>query len=156
MADAYAENRVSPLTPHIVVSNAAAAIEFYKNAFDAQELVRHPAPDGKRVMHCALTINGSMLMLCDDFPEYNGGKSNTPESLSGSPVTLHLQVSDADAAFQKAVEAGAKVTMPLANMFWGDRYGRLRDPFGHDWSIGAAIRQVTQEEVEKAIQAHAQ
>jgi PhnB protein len=153
MSDAF-DRPISPLSPHIFVSNADAAIEFYKKAFNAQELARHPAPDGKRIMHAALLINGSTLMLCDDFPEFRGGKGSTPEALGGSPVVLHLQVKDADSTFNQAVAAGAKVAIPLADQFWGDRYGQVTDPFGHTWSIGARVRKLTEEEVREAAKAH--
>jgi PhnB protein len=144
---------ISSLSPHIFVSNAAAAIEFYKQAFNAQELSRHLAPDGKRIMHAALLVNGGTLMLCDDFPEYRGGKGSTPEALGGSPVVLHLQVKDADTAFNQAVAAGATVAMPLADQFWGDRYGQIVDPFGHTWSIGAQVRKLSEEEIRQAAKA---
>ncbi len=153
MPDVY-DRPISPLSPHIFVSNAPAAIEFYKKAFNAEELTRHLAPDGKRIMHAALLINGSTLMLCDDFPEYRGGKGSTPEALGGSPVVLHLQVREADPIFNQAVAAGGKVAMPLSDQFWGDRYGQITDPFGHTWSIGAKVRQVTDEEVREAAKAH--
>jgi PhnB protein len=143
----------SPLSPHIFVSNAAAAIDFYKNAFGAEELARHAAPDGQRIMHAALLINGATLMLCDDFPEFRGGKRSTPEALGGSPVVLHLQVREADAVFNRAVAAGATVAMPLADQFWGDRYGQITDPFGHTWSIGSKVRQVSEEELREAAKA---
>src|SRR5882724_2051887 len=141
---------VSPLSPHIFVSNGAAAIEFYKKAFGATEVARHAAPDGKRIMHASLLVNGATLMLCDDFPEYCGGKSSTPEALGGSPVVLHLQVTDADKAYNQAVAAGATVAMPISDQFWGDRYGQVKDPFGHTWSIGAKARTLTEEELQKA------
>jgi PhnB protein len=144
---------ISPLSPHLFVSNAAAAIDFYKKAFNAEELTRHAAPDGKRLMHAALLINGSTLMLCDDFPEYRGGKGSTPEALGGSPVVLHLQVADADPVYERAVAAGATVAMPLADQFWGDRYGQVTDPFGHTWSIGARVRKVSEEELKEAAKA---
>jgi PhnB protein len=153
MPDAY-DRPISPLSPHLFVSNAAAAIDFYKQAFGAEELARHAAPDGKRIMHAALLVNGSTLMLCDDFPEYRGGKGSTPEAIGGSPVILHLQVKDADAAFNQAVAAGGKVAMPIADQFWGDRYGQITDPFGHTWSIGAKVRNVSEKEVEEAARAH--
>jgi PhnB protein len=153
MSDAY-DRPISPLSPHLFVSNAAAAIDFYKQAFGAEELARHAAPDGKRLMHAALLVNGTTLMLCDDFPEYRGGKGSTPEAIGGSPVILHLQVKDADAAFNQAVAAGAKVAMPVADQFWGDRYGQITDPFGHTWSIGAKVRNVSEKEVEEAAKAH--
>jgi len=143
------EHQASPLSPHLFVSNAAAAIEFYKKAFNGQELARHPEPNGKRIMHASLLINGATLMLCDDFPEFRGGKGSTPEALGGSPVVLHLQVKDADSAFQQAVAAGGTVVMPLADQFWGDRYGQIKDPFGHTWSIGASVRKLTEKEVEE-------
>jgi PhnB protein len=143
----------SPLSPHIFVSNAAAAIEFYKKAFNAEEVSRHPTPDGKRIMHAALLINGATLMLCDDFPEYRGGKGSTPEALGGSPVVLHLQVDQADPLFNQAVAAGAQVSMPLADQFWGDRYGQVIDPFGHTWSIGAKVRELTEKEIQEAAKA---
>ncbi len=145
---------ISSLTPHLFVSNAAAAIAFYKKAFNAEECTRHITPDGKRIMHAALSINGAPLMLCDDFPEYRGGKQSTPESLGGSPVILHLQVSEADPVFNQAVAAGATVAMPVADQFWGDRYGQVTDPFGHTWSIGAPIRKVTEEGAQEAASAH--
>ena len=148
------ERKPSPLSPHLVVSDAAAAIAFYKQAFGATELGRHLAPDGKRIMHAALLVNSATVMLNDDFPEYGNGKRSTPEALGGTPVILHLQVQDADAAFNQALAAGANVKVPLADQFWGDRYGQLQDPFGHVWSIGATKKQMTGEELEKAAQEH--
>ena len=152
MSDAY-ERPISSLSPHIFVSNAAAAIDFYKKAFNAEELTRHLAPDGKRIMHAALLLNGTTLMLCDDFPEYCGGKSSTPEALGGSPVVLHLQVKAADPVFERAVAAGATVRMPLADQFWGDRYGQITDPFGHTWSIGSQVKKLTEEQIREASKA---
>nr|WP_090274470.1 VOC family protein [Mycolicibacterium komanii]CRL67389.1 glyoxalase/bleomycin resistance protein/dioxygenase [Mycolicibacterium komanii] len=139
------------VSPMLTVSDGAAAIDFYVKAFDAEELGRVPGPDGKKLFHAALRINGSLVMLNDDFPEMNDGKSETPEAFGGSPVTIHLTVTDVDAKFQKAVDAGATVVMPLDDMFWGDRYGVLRDPFGHMWSMGQPMREVSPEEIEKAI-----
>ena len=147
------QQQTSPLSPHLFVSNASAAIDFYKKAFGAEELSRHAAPDGKRIMHAALRVNGGTLMLCDDFPEYRGGKAGTPEALGGSPVVLHLQVKDADAMYNRAVEAGATVVMPLDDQFWGDRYGQVLDPFGHTWSIGATVRQVSEKDLAEAAKA---
>ncbi len=135
--------------PYLVVSNAATAIDFYKSAFGAEELVRHPAPGTDKVMHAHLVINGGHVMLSDDFSSQMGGKSETPEALGGSPVTFNLQVDDANAAWDKATAAGAAVAMPLADQFWGDRYGVLHDPFGHKWSICQALRTPSQEELEE-------
>jgi PhnB protein len=138
------------LFPHLVVSDAAAAIDFYKRAFGATEITRHPAPNCKKLMHVAMEVEGTKLYFADDFPEFCGGKSRTPQTLGGTPVTLHLQVADAQAVWDSAVRAGATVTMPLADQFWGDKYGKLNDPFGHEWSIGQTVRQPSAEEIEEA------
>ena len=122
------------LVPHLVVNGAARAIEFYKAALGAVEVVRMPAPDGERLMHVELRIGDATLFLCDDFPEYCGvaraAKPGTP-----TPVTLHLDVPDCDIAVARAASAGAAVSMPPADMFWGDRFGKVTDPFGHEWSF---------------------
>lgn len=133
------ENPVG-LVPHLVVKGAAEAIEFYKKAFDAEEIVRMPAEDGKRLMHAQVKIGGSTMYLCDDFPEYCGGKSHTPEALGGTPTTLHRYVQDCDAAIKQAADAGATVIMPAQDMFWGDRYGQVKDPFGHTWSFATPLK----------------
>ena len=140
------------LSPHLVVDNAAAAIDFYVKAFDAEELGRVPRPDGK-LIHAALRINGCTVMLNDDFPEMCGGKSMTPTSLGGTPVTIHLTVTDVDAKFQRAVDAGATVVAALDDQFWGDRYGVVADPFGHHWSLGQPVREVSMEEIRAAMSA---
>ena len=119
------------LTPHLVCADASAAIDFYRRAFGAEETARLPGPGG-RLMHAAVRIGDSTLMLADEMPEWG---SLGPKALKGSPVVIHLYVADVDAAVAKAVAAGAKVTMPVADMFWGDRYGQLEDPFGHRWSV---------------------
>jgi PhnB protein len=142
------------VSPMLTVSDGAAAIDFYVKAFGAEELGRVPGPDGKKLFHAALRINGALVMLNDDFPEMNDGKSATPEALGGSPVTVHLTVTDVDTKFQQAIDAGATVVMPLDDMFWGDRYGELRDPFGHLWSMGQPMREVSQDEIDNAIKQH--
>ena len=143
--------KVEPaVSPHLIVDNAAAAIDFYVKAFDAVEYGRVPSPDGK-LIHAALQINGFMVMLNDDFPEMTEGKSMTPTALGGTPVTIHLTVTDVDAKFQQAVDAGATVLAPLEDQFWGDRYGVVRDPFGHHWSLGQPMREVSMEEIEEAM-----
>ena len=138
------------IIPHLVVSNAAKAIDFYKQAFGAEEICRIPTPDGQKIMHAQVLIGGRPVYLCDDFPEYCGGKSRTPESLGATPVTIHQYVTDCDAAISRAERAGAKVTMPAEDMFWGDRYGTVTDPFGHSWSFATHIRDATPEEMAEA------
>jgi uncharacterized glyoxalase superfamily protein PhnB len=135
------------VTPHLVCEGAADAIEFYKKAFNAVETARMPGPNNK-LMHAAVKIGDSTVMLADDFPDYGG---LGPKALKGSPVTLHLYVKDADAIFAQAVAAGATVKMPIADMFWGDRYGQVTDPFGHHWSIATHIKDMTPEEMNEAM-----
>jgi len=129
----------SGLTPHLTIRDGRAqeAIAFYQAAFGASEMARNMAEDGQRVMHAHLHVNGTSLMLNDDFPEMMGGHATPPPAA----CTLHLQVDDADAWWQRALDAGASVRFPLADQFWGDRYGQVTDPFGHVWSIGAPIAQ---------------
>jgi uncharacterized glyoxalase superfamily protein PhnB len=135
------------MTPHIVCAGAAAAIEFYKKAFNAVEEFRLPAPDGK-LMHARIRICGSALMLVDEMPQWN---SLGPIMLKGSPVTIHLYVENVDAFYQQAVDAGATAKMPPADMFWGDRYGVLVDPFGHNWSVATHLKDMTAEEMAQAM-----
>lgn len=138
------------ITPHLVVSDANAAIDFCQRAFNAVERYRMHTPGGNSIMHAELTIGDSPIYLNDEFPEYG---SVSPLALQGSPVTLHLTVDDADAWFERAVSAGATVTMPLENMFWGDRYGKLVDPFGHHWSISCPVEELSPEEINRRAEA---
>ena len=132
------------LNPHIVCADCAAAMEFYKAAFGATEEMRMPGPEGK-MMHAAMRFGDSMLMLMDEFPEW-GAKG--PKLIGGTPVTIHMIVDDVDAVFARAIDAGAKVVMPVADQFWGDRYGILEDPWGHSWSIATpGERQLSPEEI---------
>ncbi|WP_394777301.1 VOC family protein [Undibacterium sp.] len=133
------------LTPHLVCAGASDAIEFYKKAFNAVEVARIPAPEGK-LMHAAVKIGDSVMMLVDEFPQWN---SFSPLHLKGSPVTVHLYVEDVDATFAQAVAAGATVRMPVADMFWGDRFGALTDPFGHQWSVATHTRDMTPEQMQQ-------
>ena len=135
------------VTPHLVCEGAADAIEFYKKAFNAIELSRLPAPDGK-VMHASIRIGNSTVMLVDDAPTWG---MLGPKALKGSPVYIHLYVEDVDAFTAQAVAAGAKVTMPIADMFWGDRYGQLEDPFGHRWSVATHVKDVSPDDVRQAM-----
>ena len=134
------------LTPHLVCDGAADAIEFYKRAFGAEEIMRLAGPDGK-LMHGAVSIGGATVMLVDE--NRNWGVLS-PTTLGGSPVTLNLAVADVDAAFERAVGAGASAVMPVADQFWGDRYGIVRDPFGHSWALLTPIRQMSEAELREA------
>jgi PhnB protein len=139
------------VTPHLVCAGAAQAIAFYTQAFGAVELGRMATPDG-RIAHAEISIGDSRIMLADHFPEYG---SRDPRALQGTPVYLHLYVPDADAAWNRALAAGATPTMPLADAFWGDRYGQVQDPFGHRWSIATRQREVSLEEMQHAMAAMA-
>lgn len=134
-------------TPHLVCEGAAKAIDFYRQAFGAVEIDRMPGPGGK-IMHATVRIGDSLVMLCDDFPEYG---SRGPLALQGSPVVIHLYVPDADAVWERALAAGAKPIMPLGDAFWGDRYGQLVDPFGHRWAIATHLRDMTPQEIQDAM-----
>lgn len=136
------------VTPHLICAGAADAIEFYKKAFNATELMRLPNPKGG-LMHACIRIGDSNVMLVDEMPEWG---ALSPKSLKGSPVTIHLGVEDVDAFVVRAVAAGAKITMPVADMFWGDRYGKLEDPFGHQWSVATHVRDVSPAEMQQAMQ----
>jgi uncharacterized glyoxalase superfamily protein PhnB len=135
------------VTPHLICAGAAAAIEFYKKAFNAVEGGRLPGPQG-RIMHAMIRIEGSAVMLVDEMPEWG---ALGPKSLKGSPVTIHLYVEDVDAFVARAVGAGAKITMPLDDMFWGDRYCKLEDPFGHHWSVATHKRDVSPDDMQQAM-----
>jgi PhnB protein len=137
-------NQTPTLTPHIVCAGAADAIDFYRKAFGAEELMRIPGEDGK-LMHAAISIDGAMLMLVDENPAWG---IQGPLALGGSPVTLHLNVTDADAAIAKAEAAGATVVMAAHDAFWGDRYGLVKDPFGHSWSFAHPLRDTVMSEDE--------
>jgi uncharacterized glyoxalase superfamily protein PhnB len=141
---------MNTVTPHLVCKDAEKAIEFYKKAFGAEERFRLNTPDKKKVLHASLSIGNSAIMLADEFPDWG---SVGPETLKGTPVVIHLYVEDADSVFDRAVKAGAAVTMPLQDMFWGDKYGQLRDPFGHSWSVATHVRDVSIEEMEQGAKA---
>ncbi len=141
-----------PMLPYLTVSDAAAAIAFYKAAFAAVEHQRHSMPGSTKVMNAQLSINGGVFMLADDFSKEMNTKSMTPESLGGTPVMIALTCPDVDAAWERAVGAGASIRTPLADQFWGDRWGCVTDPFGHSWSLSYPIKKLSHEEVEKAAQ----
>jgi PhnB protein len=139
------------LIPHLVCDPCAEAIEFYKKAFGAEEAHRMIEPGGTRVMHAALRIGNSIFFVNDDFPEAGGGKPQSPKALKGTPVTLHHYVKDCDAAIKQAEKAGATVMMPATDMFWGDRYGMVTDPFGHRWAFATHIQDLTPGEMQAAM-----
>lgn len=135
------------ITPHLICAGAADAIEFYKKAFGAQEGGRLEGPNGK-IMHASIKIGDSHVFLFDEMPDFG---ALGPKALKGSPVTIHLYTEDVDALWDRAVKAGAKVIMPLENAFWGDRYGKLEDPFGHHWSLASHIADLTPDEIKEAM-----
>ena len=137
------------VTPHLICANAGDAIEFYKKAFGAVELSRLPAPDGK-LAHGSFRIGDSIIMINEERPDWG---VFGPKTLKGSPVVIHLYVDDVDAVFAQAVRAGAKEAMPLTEMFWGDRYGVIVDPFGHKWSIATHIKELTPAEMQAGMKA---
>jgi uncharacterized glyoxalase superfamily protein PhnB len=135
------------LTPFLTVRDAERAIEFYKNAFGAESRGVMKGPDGK-VMHAEIKIGDSVVMLSDEFPDFG---AVSPQGLGGSPMGLHIYVNDVDTSFDRAVKAGAQVEMPVMDQFWGDRYGRLKDPFGHKWSIATHKKDLSSDEMKKGM-----
>lgn len=135
------------LVPHLVINGAADAIEFYRKVFGAVEAARLPGPDGK-LMHAMVRIGDSPLMLVDAMPQWG---LLGPDALKGTAVTVHMYVEDVDATVERAVAAGATVVMPVADQFWGDRYGKIQDPFGHHWSIATHVRDVGPDEIRAAM-----
>ena len=131
------------VTPYLAVDDAAAAIEYYTRAFGAQERVRMEAPGGK-IGHAELQIGDSFVMLADPFPQ---ASTTPPKELGGTSASIHVYVEDVDAVVKRAVEAGATITMEVADQFWGDRLGSVRDPFGHSWSIATHVEDVSPEEM---------
>ncbi|HVQ36410.1 MAG TPA: VOC family protein [Pyrinomonadaceae bacterium] len=138
------------VTPYLAVSDAAAAIEFYKTGFGATELMRLPGPDGK-IGHAEVRIGKAMVMLADEHPDTG---HISPSTLGGSTVKLHMYVEDVDSFFEKAVAAGAKVLIPVADQFYGDRAGRLEDPFGHVWLVSTHVEDVSPEEMQQRMDAY--
>jgi uncharacterized glyoxalase superfamily protein PhnB len=137
------------VTPHLTVRGAADAIDFYKRAFGARERGRMPGPDGKIIMHAELQIGDSIVFLADEFPDMG---CRAPRTLGGTTGSLHLYVRDVDQAFQRAVTAGAEVRMPVTDMFWGDRYAKVADPFGHEWGLGTHKEDLSAREIGRRAQ----
>lgn len=138
------------VTPHLVIDGAKKALDFYKKAFGAVELSRHAVEGSDKLMHGLMRIGDSLVMLADQFPDWG---SLGPDRERNSPVILHLYVEDCDAAFRRATKAGAKTIMPCTDMFWGDRYAVVEDPFGHRWSIGTHVEDVSPEEMDRRAKA---
>ncbi len=136
------------VTPHMVVRDAAAAIDFYKKAFGAEEVMRMPGPDGQGVVHAEIKIGDSMIMMCDEQPHMEHCAS--PAKLNGTTMGICLYVPDCDKSFEQAVSAGATASMPPTDMFWGDRYGKVTDPFGHEWAVATHTNDLTPDEIAKA------
>lgn len=137
------------ITPYLVIRDAAKAVEFYKSAFGAEVRGIHYTPEGK-IMNADLKIGDSVVLLSEEFPEM---RVLSPQSLGGPSVTIHIYTENVDARFKQAVSAGASVVMPVMDMFWGDRYGQLADPFGHRWSIATHVEDLTSDEIQKRGQA---
>ncbi|MCG8593876.1 MAG: VOC family protein [Kiloniellales bacterium] len=146
MTDDSQAGMTASVIPHLVVKGAADALEFYKRAFGMEETLRMASPSGDSIVHAELRHGNGTIYLADEFPQ-----CQSPQALGGSPVTIHLHVKDVDSAFQQAVDAGAEAVMPPADMFWGDRYGKLRCPFGHEWSMAQHLRDVSMEEMQEGL-----
>lgn len=134
--------------PHVIVSDGLAALGFYEAAFGAVKGHSMMAPDGKRLMHGELTLDGHKFFVSDEFSESEGGSCKSPQTLGGTCVRITLQVDDADKTVERAVAAGARVLMPVADMFWGARYGKIIDPYGHEWGINQQLLEQSDEETE--------
>jgi PhnB protein len=146
-------DRCHSVNAYLVVTAAAEALEFYSKAFGAHSLSRMPGPDGKGTMHAEMVIGDSVVMLSDEFPQFN---LKSPKSLGGNCASLHLYVEDADALFNQAVAAGCDVLHPVSDTFWGDRYGKVADPYGHHWGIATHVEDLTEEQMaERAKEAFA-
>jgi uncharacterized glyoxalase superfamily protein PhnB len=143
----YRPEYVNTLSAYLVIDGAAQAIEFYKKALNAVEIMRMPGPNGK-IMHASLRIGDSALMLTDEWPDYG---ARGPKALGGTPVTIHLYVEDADAVMRQAEAAGATIKLPVHDAFWGDRYGQFIDPYGHHWSVATHKMDLSPEEIGEAM-----
>ena len=136
--------------PHLIVRDGRAALQFYKDVFGAEEGDSMMAPDGKRLLHGEIIVDGHKLYLSDEFSAAEGGNCKTPETLGGTCVRINLEVDDADTLVDRAVARGARVLMPVADMFWGARYGQIADPFGHHWGINQQQRELSKNETDAA------
>src|SRR5437016_12060936 len=143
-------HREDQFIPHLIVSNGLAALEFYKQAFNAAEGHQMMAPDGKRLLHGELILDGHKFFISDEFDASEGGTCKTPQTLGGTCVRVTLEVDNADQLVERAVAGGASVLMPVQDMFWGARYGKIVDPFGHEWGINQQLEEKSAEETQAA------
>ena len=141
-------NREDQFIPHLIVSDGMAALEFYKEVFGGQKGDVMMEPEGKRLMHGEIVLDGHKLFLSDEFADKEGVLTRTPDTLGGTCVRITLQTDDADGVVERAVARGATVLMPLQDMFWGARYGKIRDPYGHEWGINQQLKEQTEAETE--------
>ena len=141
-------HRYRTVTPYLIVRDAEKALEFYAEAFGAEVTMRLPGADGEGVLHAEMTLGDSVIMLADENVSTSTGRC--PIALGGTSAALHLYIDDVDQAFRRAVDAGCKVSMPLYDAFWGDRYGKVIDPFGHEWSLSTRVKEMTNEEIAQA------
>jgi PhnB protein len=144
--------RADQFVPHLIVSDGQAALKFYKEVFGAEEGDCMMAPDGKRLMHGEIVLDGHKHFLSDEFTEAEGGTCKMAQTLGGTCVRITIMVDDADTIVELAVSRGATVLMPVADMFWGARYGKIRDPFGHEWGINQQLKEMSKEETDAAAQ----
>ncbi|HYJ90520.1 MAG TPA: VOC family protein [Pyrinomonadaceae bacterium] len=145
-------SREDQFIPHVIVSDGLAALEFYKEVFGAEEGHNMLTPDGKKLMHGEVVLDGHKLFVSDWFAPSDGGTLDSPEKLGGTSVRITLEVDDADAVVERAVARGSSVIMPVADMFWGARYGKIRDPFGHEWGINQQLKKQSEEETDAEAQ----
>jgi PhnB protein len=143
-------HRKDQFIPHLVVANGLAALEFYKEAFGAEEGHRMMSADGKKLMHGEILLDGHTCFLSDEFDESEGGTCKTPQTLGGTCVRITLAVDDADALVERAVAAGARVLLPVQELFWGARYGKIADPFGHEWGVNQQLKEQSSAETQAA------
>jgi PhnB protein len=142
--------RDNQFIPELIVHNGAAALDFYKSVFDAQEVHRMLKPGSEKLMHGELTLDGHKFFVCDESPSSEGGTCKSPETLGGPCVRITLLVDDANVAVERAVAAGARISMPVQDMFWGGRYAKIVDPFGHEWGINQQVKEQSHEETQIA------
>jgi PhnB protein len=142
--------RRSRLIPQLIVIGGSRAIDFYERAFGAEEVSRTMTPDGKKLVHADLSFDGALLYVSDEFDPSEGGSCKSPHTLGGTTIRITLYVDDADKVFERAVRAGAHVLMPVQDMFWGGRYGKLLDPFGHEWGLNQELKEQAEGETQQA------